>query len=95
MVSHQCEVLNVSASYANLQGFLFTGSMEMVSLQCERVNVNVIHLSEQMILYTGGRYMVSHLCELLNVNNKNSQKPKKRPQNVELMSKLICILCCS
>ncbi len=29
------------------------------------------------------------------INNKNSQKHKKGPQNVELMSKPICILCCS
>jgi hypothetical protein len=37
-VSHQYELLNVSASHETLQSFLYTGITQMVSLQCELLN---------------------------------------------------------
>jgi hypothetical protein len=38
-VSHQCELLNVSASCENVQRFSYTESMQIVSLQYELLNV--------------------------------------------------------
>jgi len=34
-VSHQCDLLYVSASRQTLQSFLYTGSTQIFSLQCE------------------------------------------------------------
>ena len=67
-VSHRCEHLDVSASYENLQRFLYTGSTQMVSLQYELSYVRANKMIGKTTYCTGGRHVVSHQCVLLNVS---------------------------
>ncbi len=57
-VSHQCELLNVSAIVENYgigKTTLYTGGTNRVSRQYELSNVSAKHLAEKMTLYKGSR----------------------------------------
>ena len=67
-VSHRCEHLDVSASYENLQRFLYRRSTQMLCLQYELLNVSANQMIGKTTYCTGGRHVDSHQYELLNVS---------------------------